>query len=127
MKFIINKLKIKLLNKICLIGLPFLFSCSTGNNSEDINVSEIKEPCDCVKAFDVAASDMLDLLSQYDNMEDFKKDNAAVEKGKKIKSKYEEIDDRCDELQFKKKDFKDCDGYKAVEDKMKEINHKMRL
>lgn len=110
-----------------LFVLSLLSSCDLESSANSIDVDDIKKPCDCMNAYEVVASEMLELLSGFENMDDFEEDEDAVSKGEELKNKYEEIDDRCDELSFPKSDLKECASFESVSAKMKEINKKMGL
>jgi hypothetical protein len=111
----------------CLISSVLIVSCSGSRSYDDVNASDIKEACDCMEAFDVITSDMLNVLSEINSKEEYNNSPNIKAEGDKITAKYNEIDDRCDELKFSRKDLKGCDKNKKVTDQMKLINEKINL
>jgi hypothetical protein len=111
---------------VSFISVSILYSCSN-KTYESINVSDIMEPCDCVNAFEVITTKLVDILSDVNNVKELDKDSSLLEEYEKVNDKFDEVDERCHKLHIRKKDFKECGNIKIVMDNLDVINGKTKF
>ncbi len=126
---------------ILFVCLGFLInSCNsylgkklTKKSAEDIKVENLKDPCDCVDAFDVLADNYLDVLGNHDkasikNMEDGAQKDRLLEKLEALDEIRRAFNAHCLQFGITQAEYsagKDCSSYKDLDEKAKELEERM--
>ena len=111
--------------KVAILSLVVI-SCSETSNLDDINVSDIKEACDCSDAMEKIADVLEKATLSFSSMQEAKADTEANSIIELANQKTRAVAQKCQTLGINDSDIESCPSFPLLKEKSKRLNKRFR-